>query len=1582
MFPTAAAVSATFTAHHQYHANLRGIAAESAANGEVAVSRQYAGRVAFELLQNALDRAQGRVLVRRDAGCLIVANDGDPVNCDPSFQLDRPISETNVPSDFHSLCSMHTSNKSPDKDNGNKGVGFRSVFSVASRVYVWSRLEDGSWWGILMLRDLNAVTWKAAGAEPAATAGSMNFLPTASAAPMEDGERRPSFHFPLALWSSVAPVEGAEWAHTIIVLPVEGAGADESVEQSIKSLRSSHLEFVGLRGRPAIEVQIGDDMVLSTSLSSHVGRWDVHAVEGQTPDPLFLAAHKAGLDLKFRVGGAVRWPQPGVASPGLVYCYLATEVRCPFGIDLHADLQTGIDRKHLELKEKEAVGAYNRSLLLRGIKIHMERIQASAGDRTDLWRMLDPGGDLHALREGDSPVRYFLAWAVAGDLFGEREWAPTKDPRSWAKWASLAARCFDGRTLPTSTYTEFWQATEHWINAAYPSHYVAAQEVGAACLAALRSAGARVIPITGDVAENTPGPITESIVPPAAGEAGTRSAEKLFHVTQAQREQFEALKVPVAVSDRGRRVTGWGFSTPFRKGDRLAGSVPFERTALLEELRQLPAKVGPENREDLHPTESIERQEELIAFAAEVFMLSVRDGQSTKAYADELWTPGWRADHDDRPSDRFLAGRAVATVHLPNRTGGWEPARQLRESDIDPGFTARLAGLSPDLDVQRFLRFLGLAVWPGGLRLVEGGDDGVVPARPLPPALCDAVSGQAIPPLSVPLGLEGDLLTLAPRLDEAWADGWLGHLAAQEEQRPTRFVACSDLGRHAWFPVGTSEGVAMPPRGMANPPARVAPRMLTLLAQQHQRAAEGLWRVRASDAARHWLRALGARTVDDRLEGDGWLALEVIQTLASVYPNVMKSVQDDPSLRFILLEIFTRALDTLVKKGGVLWPPDLRLLAEAPHAATGRAGLRWCLPGEVSVAAENPHREIVRRYAPDVALLVAPVGPKQAQGTPLENRTISVSSTIVAEDAVSDPTARGVHELLWSLLPRLLAVAELSRGYNRVVDPANVAERWDRMRLFRSADVWRSWSISGPEGVRLASERKGKFDDVMYEDERKAVDRSGPSRIFFDVDPTRVATGAHPPVNRFAEALAKILLDRGVEAEWHALLGEYDAGGHPRVAEHLERLGVGEDLVDAMLAGLAPLDATAVSEHLAVVRDVLGTFGLVITDSAWEANHTRTLLLGTHVGPAGAGPRDVTEGDVVDALASAPFQGEARRFVPKFSASDLHLAQWEEYAAPDLGLRLLRFAFDRRNPGEARPRDQDLLVGALGEELRSHVSGRAARLLFDPEATARSWLGAGLPTGPLDAWLPVLASFAPVVAAPAPANFTPLPASDPRPSTSTGTPPTKDEIDAEDAAKAAKGDGAETALLDWVLDQTRSQVAAHGEAAWNVLLAAMRPVGVARERMVAAHMDGGATLRDALWVSKTWRGSGFDILGLTAGPDGKPIPARYEVKALPEQPNVRLFISRNEVAVYRATRSPGTASRPDLRAGVWNLVGVRQNGEALILTEALAPVVDPATGGLGALKLAGFSPEDLQLVVRIKPTGTIDGVAHAGIGSP
>ena len=142
LLPTSAeAVHRLIDAHIETHRQFPESARLRDLGAERALVQDYSGRVVFELLQNALDRATGEIELRWDPDhrVLEVANDG------------RAITVKAPPrgrSDLTALLTLHTSSKSARDSVGNKGVGFRSVFASSNVVEVCSRAADGEWWGL------------------------------------------------------------------------------------------------------------------------------------------------------------------------------------------------------------------------------------------------------------------------------------------------------------------------------------------------------------------------------------------------------------------------------------------------------------------------------------------------------------------------------------------------------------------------------------------------------------------------------------------------------------------------------------------------------------------------------------------------------------------------------------------------------------------------------------------------------------------------------------------------------------------------------------------------------------------------------------------------------------------------------------------------------------------------------------------------------------------------------------------------------------------------------------------------------------------------------------------------------------------------------------------------------------------------------------------------------------------------------------------------------------------------------------------------------------------------------------------
>jgi len=127
-----AKVAAVFRNHYEYY-NSIGIETIKQQAGQVEqVSADYQGRILFELLQNAFDKADKAISLIIKNNCLYIGNDGCLFSYREAYDYHTGKSGR---ADFQSLCSISTSTKDVNTSIGNKGVGFKSVFAVAEQGY-------------------------------------------------------------------------------------------------------------------------------------------------------------------------------------------------------------------------------------------------------------------------------------------------------------------------------------------------------------------------------------------------------------------------------------------------------------------------------------------------------------------------------------------------------------------------------------------------------------------------------------------------------------------------------------------------------------------------------------------------------------------------------------------------------------------------------------------------------------------------------------------------------------------------------------------------------------------------------------------------------------------------------------------------------------------------------------------------------------------------------------------------------------------------------------------------------------------------------------------------------------------------------------------------------------------------------------------------------------------------------------------------------------------------------------------------------------------------------------------------------
>lgn len=688
-------VAATYKSHIKHYATHGG--GENALVGlraEGAVTLQYAGRVVYELFQNALDRAHRRVVVTFIDGLLLIGNDGDGIRVDPSYDYSKPI-EGEGRSDFHALCALHTSNKSADRQFGNKGIGFRSVFGVTDHVTLWSRCREGGWWGMELRQKLVPTRW------------------LGSALPELDGlvlgagtQPRPSFHFPRLLRSSEDPTGGCADINTIVLVKVVDSQHQQQIEHEVDRLRKTRFQFVGLR-RSNVNFHINGDVIASDS------GWPL----------VSQAHHHAGFadlaELARNAGHPVEKPKIGVAwtegddddkQTGLFYNYLPTRMSTGLPIDIHGDFQVKADREGMALAADNAVGAYNLALLRRAAEAHVKALRAEANmkesARDDFW--------LLANRPQNAPP----AWtdALRKELF------PSK---GFDVWTELAASYFTPAASQSSCRS-FWNASLRWVEvlAGY-GHWTKTWAALARKLCdKLEEAGVSAIPVIVD-------DDVQAVELPSRQKPGKKAARRVFY--WSPRGEASIPPAPQVLLDRGRVVTSFElghFTKP-------AGVQPFAESELLPELRQVPNDPTKLNiKERLSPAE----QASLLLFA---YRLTATRRASKHHFA-------WRAFDNSPDGERI--GRALATMFLPTIDAHWEPARQLSRDRVD---MRRLADLmeKPEELLEEFVTLLGVAP-TDSVALVEGGSEGRVAPLPSPPRPQEAGQISQIPPLE-PLLLPG-----------------------------------------------------------------------------------------------------------------------------------------------------------------------------------------------------------------------------------------------------------------------------------------------------------------------------------------------------------------------------------------------------------------------------------------------------------------------------------------------------------------------------------------------------------------------------------------------------------------------------------------------------------------------------------------------------------------------------------------------------------------------------------------------------------------------------------------------------------
>lgn len=394
-----------FHNHYNYYKDI-GIETIKQQAGQVEqVSSDYQGRVIYELLQNAFDKAQEKILVKVIGDSLYVANDGTKFNFTSNYDYKNGSLKRG---DFQSLCSISTSTKNASTSIGNKGVGFKSAFSIANDGFVnvftrgeiilnEEKIEENISFRIYdsfkdvssLPQDFNKEILE-------------NLTTKINLVQHERGDRGvPGYYFPQYIENEDDIIKELfnDGFVTVIEIPFENK---EEVKKLFEEIKNIHFQFIQLKypDYPSsfeIKFDFDNDEHLTT-ISKNTNKIFSARIENEEIKSL---AKEAGIQIE----------KPEVAfyikeePQGLLYNYLPTQVKSPFKyIDFHADFHTTVDRKSINF-DGEKIGAYNRALFKACIELFFTTINSylSVDDKAELAL---------EFTESSGEIYYNLNWKI------------------------------------------------------------------------------------------------------------------------------------------------------------------------------------------------------------------------------------------------------------------------------------------------------------------------------------------------------------------------------------------------------------------------------------------------------------------------------------------------------------------------------------------------------------------------------------------------------------------------------------------------------------------------------------------------------------------------------------------------------------------------------------------------------------------------------------------------------------------------------------------------------------------------------------------------------------------------------------------------------------------------------------------------------------------------------------------------------------------------------------------------------------------------------------------------------------------
>ncbi len=356
--------TAIFEKHYEFYKKFPVETIKQQAGQVEQVSSDYQGRVIYELLQNAFDKAKKNILVKVSGNVLYIANDGTKFNYAAEYDFEK---NSTVRGDFQSLCSISTSTKNAATSIGNKGVGFKSVFSIAEKgfVNIHTKGEIIKKGEEIIDSDISFRIYD--------SFKSLKSIPKEFDSKIREnlkekimlvqqefrGRGVPGFYFPLQIKNDQEIINELFKKDFVTVIEIPFGQVNEHIVKSlIDEIEKLHFQFIKLKYDKDFEITFDfRGEVIKQKVKNELK--DFFSAELQN-DELIQLARKIDINIE----------KPVIAfyinykSDGVLFNYLPSKVLSPFkNIDFHADFQTKVDRTNINFDRNSDVGSYNRALL-------------------------------------------------------------------------------------------------------------------------------------------------------------------------------------------------------------------------------------------------------------------------------------------------------------------------------------------------------------------------------------------------------------------------------------------------------------------------------------------------------------------------------------------------------------------------------------------------------------------------------------------------------------------------------------------------------------------------------------------------------------------------------------------------------------------------------------------------------------------------------------------------------------------------------------------------------------------------------------------------------------------------------------------------------------------------------------------------------------------------------------------------------------------------------------------------------------------------------------------------------------------